>query len=98
MTCTGVKNKVIFDIEIDICRGDEILGELSRESLVQSRENLARLRSVIDLGSKGHLKHRSDESGRKTMSGNVGDEDTEMSVVDVDEVIEVSPYGCHWME
>src|SRR6266702_2391322 len=50
---------------------------------------------MMDLPSESDLQHGCNERGGETVAGNVGDEDAEMRVVDLNEVVKVPGDGGH---
>src|SRR5262249_49957399 len=91
----GIAQKMILEIHIDVGSGDEVLGEFAAQGKIQTRQNLARLRSMVSLSLEGDLEHGGNERRGKAMAGNIGDEDADVLLVNLNEIVKIAGDGSH---
>ena len=95
MSRAGVAEEFLLKVEVDVGGGDEVRGEFAGQGAVETGENLCGFRCLVSLAGESDLNHRSNEGGRKAVAGDVGDENADVLVVDLDEIVEVAGDGGH---
>src|SRR6516165_8275391 len=94
----GVAKKMILEIHIDVGSGDEILSEFAAQGKIQTRQDLGRLRSMVGLSFERDLEHGGNKRRGKAMAGNIGDEDADVLVVNLNEIVKVAGDRSHGKE
>jgi hypothetical protein len=95
MPRSSISDDLCIKISVPLSCSDEVLFELSAESLIQTDQNQFGMLSMRLVACKGALQHRSDERGRNAVAGYVGDENTELVAIQHEEIVEVAGDRAH---
>src|SRR5262249_32114831 len=95
MTGCRVAQDSSLQIDEEIGGGHEMLFEFAAKRAIESSEDQRGVVGVRGLADERHFEHGSNEGRRNTVSGDIGDENSEPFIINGKKIIEVSGDSAH---
>ena len=84
-----------FQVDEDVRGGHEVVFEFSAERAIEASEDARWDVGVSGLRGKGDLEHGSDERSGDAVTGDIGDQNPDVLVIDHQKIVEIACYGAH---